>query len=749
MLTTGHKASYLLIAVFSAVVLIGIYITNTISNTAHDVTSKVDILVDEQIPLLDNLSSLHTNIKELDLILYRYYETTESDLYLLTWQEYKYKINTNLHALENEFDIHQANQYLTDLSNIASLFDDEIQNQNSKLDWDKLRLQLAEFSQVSKQFHDLINDWGKGLHKKFQQHSSLTKSSISKMVIWQIALNLFVLVIVIIIATVLRRQFYEHHIQQELVLFPEQNPNPILKLNNDGEAVYLNPAASNLMKTLGFDEDPLKLLPDDYRKDFSNLLNSTVCLEAKDYPLGDHVFSVTFHHIEGVDFSYVYLVDVTDRVKAESELIYRANHDVLTGLPNRRLLEEVLDSKTERSFNPFSILSIKAGRLYLINASLGHDMSDRLLKEMSLRLEQFTIDNRERSLDLFYFELGSWVIIYNNNSNPTMAKQLGDEISELFSTALTIKSGELTMPCTSGVTIYPQGGSSTKELMQNADAALRQAYREGVNVRLYSEDLTQDAVRWLDIEQGLKKAIDNNDFSLNIQPKICAGSGKFTGGEVLLRWQRDGSWISPAEFIPVAEESGLIIPIGEWVLRTACIHWVSLSEEGVAPGRMAVNISAQQFVQTGFVDLVANILSETSMPASELELEITEEVASDNPEKLIKTMNKLKLLGVRLAIDDFGTGYSSLSYLRRFPIDTLKIDQTFVARMDSNENDAAIVRMIMSLAKELSLEVVAEGVETERQYQILVDLGCDLIQGFYFYRPMTFDSYKNLLEQGE
>ncbi|NOQ81218.1 MAG: EAL domain-containing protein [Methylophaga sp.] len=747
MVITGHKNIYQLIIVFSAVAFMGVFITNAISSAGHDVTNKVDILMDEQIPLLDTLSSLHTNIKELDLTLYRYYETTESDLYLITWRNYQHNVSAILLELDDEFDIQQAQQYLADLSIIAASFDDEVQN--NKRDWDKLRLRLDDFRKVSSQFHQLINDWGKQLHQEFKQHSGMTKLSISNMVTWQIAFNLFIFVIVIIIATVLKRQFSDRRINQELALFPEQNPHPILKLNSRGEAVYLNPAASKLMKTLGFSEQASKLLPNNYRQESRQLLDLTACFETKDYPLGDRVFSAAFHHVEGVNFSYAYLVDVTDRAKAEAELIYRANHDVLTQLPNRRRLEEVLDLKTENSFNPFSILSIKAGRLYLVNASLGHEMSDRLLKEMSSRLEQFITDNSDRDLDLFYFESGSWAIIYNHNASPAMAKQLGDEVNELFSTSLTIQSGEFNMPCTIGVTSYPQGGSSTKELMQNSDAALRQAYREGVNVRLYSENLTQDAIRWLDIEQGLKKAIDSNEFILNIQPKVYADTGRFAGGEVLLRWQHDDHWISPAEFIPVAEESGLIVAIGEWVLRMACSQWVSWSSKGMLPGRMAVNVSSQQFVRAGFVELVASILSETSMPASELELEITEEVASDNPEKLIKTMSRLKSLGVRLAIDDFGTGYSSLSYLRRFPIDTLKIDQSFVAKMDSNENDAAIVRMIMSLAKELNLEVVAEGVETEMQYQLLSELGCELIQGFYFYRPMDFDNYQQLLEQGE
>lgn len=401
------------------------------------------------------------------------------------------------------------------------------------------------------------------------------------------------------------------------------------------------------------------------------------------------------------------------------------------------------------TLNPFSLLFVKVGRVDLINASLGHEISDRVLVAMSQRLENFTDEQLSRELDLFSFESNSWVLIYRDNGIPSLAKQLGDDIVNLFSEHISIGDSDFKMQCSVGVTLYPQGGCTKQELLRNADAALRQGSEEGSPVRLYSQDLTDQANRWLRLEQGLKQALDKNEFSLNIQPKVDANTGRFSGGEVLLRWNHNGDWISPAEFIPVAEESELIVQIGKWVLIKACEQWVAWRDEGLNPKRLAVNISVQQFVQADFVDLVKNTLIATGMPAEELELEITEEVASADPEELIKSMSSLKALGVRLAIDDFGTGYSSLSYLRRFPIDTLKIDQSFVFKMEDSEHDAAIIRMIMSLAKELNLEVVAEGVEIKSQQQTLAQLGCDLIQGYYFYKPMHIAQYHDLLEEIE
>ncbi len=322
---------------------------------------------------------------------------------------------------------------------------------------------------------------------------------------------------------------------------------------------------------------------------------------------------------------------------------------------------------------------------------------------------------------------------------------MADNLISLFAPALSIGDLGLSMHCTVGLTTFPQGGSDAEQLLRNADTALRQGIKEGSSVRLYSEDLTEQATRLLAIEQGLKHALEKGEFILNIQPKVDTQTGQFVGGEVLIRWQYNDMYISPAEFIPIAEESDLIIGIGEWVLSTACKQWVNWSDEGLEPQKIAVNISARHFIQAGFVEYVSHTLIETGMPPSFLELEITEEVASANPEKLIETMMKLKELGLGLAIDDFGTGYSSLSYLMQFPIDTLKIDKAFVTNMANSDNDAALVRMIMSLAKELKLDVVAEGVETESEHKALAALGCEYIQGYYFYKPMPLDSYKALL----
>ncbi|MBE0439389.1 MAG: GGDEF domain-containing protein [Gammaproteobacteria bacterium] len=737
-----NRVMYRLIAAFILVLCGAVWIITSLADVSHKVERNMSMLVQDHLPELDSIYTLQSHIKSLGLILYNYYETTDSSDYATKWQRNQQNTHQLLANLDHDF-ARDVNDYLDNLNTIADDFDTEMQHPQT--DWDVLRNYLAVYSQISDEFDVMLNIHIQSLQDSFKYYSDNTESLIAKMVISQMVFSGFVIVFLLVFAFVLKRMLQQHRINRELALYPERNPNPILRLNATGQVVYLNPSAVALAQSLNCAEFPEKLLPDTDSQSPDKLQGRPINYQSLNYPLGNKLFSAIFNHTDQDDSVYAYLLDVTDRVKAENELLHRSNHDLLTGLPNRRKLEETLTSKTQASLNPFSLLFIKVSRLDLINASLGHEISDKVLQAMSHRLALFVDKQSEHDLNLYSFESTSWVIIYNNTATPADAKALGDDVVGLFLSPLTIGDGELSMQCMVGITTYPQDGCYSDELLRNADAALRQGNKEALAVRLYSEDLTEQATRSLYLEQGLKQALKKGEFSLNIQPKVDAHSQHIIGGEVLIRWCYNDVFISPAEFIPIAEESDLIIAIGEWVLLTSCKQWVTWHDEGLDPKKIAVNISAQHFIQAEFVDYVHHVLTLSTIPPAALELEITEEVASVNPEKLIKTMMELKQLGVSLAIDDFGTGYSSLSYLMQFPLDTLKIDKSFVTKMTNSENDAALVRMIMSLAKELKLAVVAEGVETEQQHKALADLGCEYIQGYHFYRPMPLDDYRTLL----
>ena len=735
----GSKLFYRLLIIFITILIIGIISISTMNKSGTQVAHNMEMLVDEQLPKLDTIHSLQSLLKKLELALYRYYETTDSEAFIATKDFCHREIDQLLTELDGPF-VSLFQQHLDDFGLVLNSFDNEMRQPAT--DWNELRTQLAESRKISLEFEALLDNKESNINSSFTRYRTDTENVISDMISTQTRFSLFTFVVILMIAFLLRRQLKQHQIQKQLARYPERNPYPILRLHQSGEALYLNPAAKELAKSLNIENDPIKLIPEEYFDSAS----TQVANQREIFPLGDRMFNAHIHHTENADTFYAYLIDVTEQISAEKELIRRSTHDLLTGLPNRRLLESDLQQKTSGTLKPFALILLKMSRLELINSSLGHQMSDLILIEAAEKLSASITNNDGDNITLYAFEPGSWVVIFESRElSFDKSKQLADKLLDLFSHPLAINEYSFTMAGHIGMTQYPQDGTTYKELLRNADAALRKSIREGKPLQAYSEDLTKQATHWLELEQGMKEALKNDDFSLNIQPKVLAENGEFSGGEVLLRWHKNGQWISPAQFIPIAEESGLILAIGEWVLKTACQQWVKWNKQGLKPNKLAVNVSAQQFIQDNFVELVATTLKSTNMPANELELEITEEVAGQEPQKIIATMQALKEIGVQLAIDDFGTGYSSLSYLTRFPVDTLKIDRAFVSEMDTDENNYAVVRMIMSLAKELNLKVVAEGVENQQQQQMLVELGCDLIQGYYFHKPMNINDYQNLL----
>ncbi len=445
----------------------------------------------------------------------------------------------------------------------------------------------------------------------------------------------------------------------------------------------------------------------------------------------------TSFNLSVVVVSAFILVALYGWVRYAGILAHRAYHDDLTELPNRRKLEKDLAGLLAESRGKAGgLILVNPDRLKLLSGTFGHAVVDALIVAFTRRLQE-ALAAQPDSTRLYSFSNGTWAILFRDDAARSGAQRIGKLLPTLTATPLTLADRDFTLAVSAGLAAFPADGDDPATLFRNADAALRLAQAAGGNrLHYYSREMSEQAVAWLSTEAALRQALTADQFELHYQPKIAAASGAVAGSEALIRWRRDGRLESPAVFIPVAEESGLIVPIGDWVLQAACRQWMTWRQAGLPALPVAVNISAQQFQQPDFPAKVAAALAATGMPAASLELEITEAVAADHPEKVVATMAALKATGVTLAIDDFGTGYSSLSYLKRFPLDTLKIDQSFVRAMESNANDATIVHLILGLARELGFKVVAEGVETERQRRLLADGGCDLLQGYLFSRPL-------------
>ncbi|WP_428623871.1 putative bifunctional diguanylate cyclase/phosphodiesterase [Sedimenticola sp.] len=431
---------------------------------------------------------------------------------------------------------------------------------------------------------------------------------------------------------------------------------------------------------------------------------------------------------------------VAQLVKAHDQLNHMATHDQLTGLANRYALEVRLEqamNSCQRHQTRLALCMIDLDNFKSINDSLGHSVGDQLLCGISQRLQ----DEVRHSDTVARLGGDEFVILLGDAGTPTQVVQIIHKLLKQIQTPLHAGDYRLDTSASIGICYYPGDGENVETLLQNADIAMYAAKEAGRNgYRFFDMEMNRLASERLKLEAALRRALEKNELFLHYQPQILTATGEVVAVEALLRWQPEGeAMIPPDRFIPVAEETGLINRIGEWVLAEACHTIHAWRQAGVEDVRVAVNISARQMQYDLIVLQTRTALDESGLPPHLLELEITESVAMSDAQATIECLNALKEQGISLAIDDFGTGYSSLAYLKRFPIDRLKLDRTFVKDIETDPNDAAICAASIELARSLALEIVAEGVESNAQLDYLTQLGCDLVQGFHFARPLPPD----------
>lgn len=440
--------------------------------------------------------------------------------------------------------------------------------------------------------------------------------------------------------------------------------------------------------------------------------------------------------------------DITERKTHEAQLQYLATHDALTDLPNRNLLSDRITqaiAHVKRSGQAFGVVLLDLDRFNLINDSYGHAFGDALLLALASRLRSAVREGDTVA------RLGGdeFIVLLTPLDSPGKAIPAVRRLLNIFSTPFSVQNTELYSASSIGIAIYPTDGTDPETLLKNADAAMYRAKELGRNgFQFFTPEMSADAIKRLEFENAMRRALERGEFTIHYQPQVDVKTRQVTGVEALLRWQHPTLGILlPDSFIKIAEETGLIVPIGAWVLKTACAQNKAWQDAGLAHLHIGINISAKQFWEGQILHTVKRILTETGLPPDDLELEITEAVFLRDVEEAVRMISELKFMGIAVSMDNFGTGYSSFNYLRRLPIERLKIDGSFIRDLATVPNAAILLKQIIQLAHAINLRVVAEGVETKHELAFLANSKCDMAQGFYLHKPLSSTEFRQLLER--
>ncbi len=516
-----------------------------------------------------------------------------------------------------------------------------------------------------------------------------------------------------------------------------------MEVDLKGNITYLNPAASLQFQDIHqeWPEHPLLVgLTATYQNKNGSLFVRETQVEQK-------VFEQWVHYLPESQLIRSYIFDITERKRSEAMLQYQASHDLLTGLPNRMQFNEHLSTalaNARRNQTLVAVMFLDLDRFKNINDTLGHGIGDQLLQSFAQRLKSCL-----RAGDpVARWGGDEFTVLLPQIRSAQEAAAVGKRVIGCLKQAFELEEHELYVRTSIGIALYPQDGEDSETLLKNADAALYAAKKRGRNnYRFYSPTLNSEASSTLKLETLLCQALEREEFVVYYQPQVNVTTGKIYGVEALIRWQHpELGLVSPGQFIRIAEETGLIASIDEWVLWTACAQNRAWQSAGLPPVRVSVNLSPRQFQQPNLVSMVTRVLSETGLDPQFLELEITETNIIKNVDLARQVLENLQQMGVYLSMDDFGTGYSCLGYLKQFPFHTLKIDQSFIRDMRGEQQELAIITAVIALGRAFNLRVVAEGVETQQQLELLRNLQCDQMQGYLFSKPLPAKDVTKLLE---
>ena len=733
-------------------------ISLTILRLGNDVDAAADALLDKQLPELAIITDLQRAFVELERGMYEYYADFEPNpsanapgLQLYQMSQSYAQIETT-EALEALAALDPSNPVLPKLQQASQ----DIQQLSSELNrvlvelpfpdnWDAARAALEQASEIGRETVSpiLSGELAQQVRAAAMQGGQTTQETAQLTTQVVLVSALFIVIIGAGIAFYVDRYMAETGERRRLAAFAERNPDAVLSVSSDGDVLYENPAAIHLLEQQTNKIRTRQLLPDDLGEYIARLVKADQATDTFEYDLdaGERALRLncTISRIRDYDQYHIHLRNVTNRYRAQERLKFLAYHDDLTGVPNRRKLSLDIAKRDGQQRPQVMLLLLRPDRFQLVTSSFGYETGDLLITEIAERVKRIAAELLE-SPKLYRLEAAEFAILASFESPEdaqTNSAALSQRLLQGFDTPLEVNQANYVVSLSIGYVVRQSDTCDAVDMIRDSHAALIQAADGGGGASLrFTDALADRAMRAVQLEAALHGAIDRGELSVHYQPQVTANDTSLCGAEALVRWQSpEFGFVSPGEFIPLAESSGLIRKIGDWVAEQAFRQAAAWSSSESANIQVAINVSAQQLLDPTFPPRIQQLLNETGVPPALIELEITESAVMGNMRQAISAMNQLKAMGIDLAIDDFGTGYSSLSYLQDFPTDKLKIDQSFVRDLDTSSADQAIVITMITLGKNLGMRVLAEGVETEAQLDILKTLGCDEIQGYLTGKP--------------
>lgn len=716
-------------------IFMGLALSLMVYKSTESVRVNAIDLVEHRIPILTAINELTSDLSEQERIIYEYYRSQNDEIFLTSSQQIRDTFTIHFAVIlahptfEKEGKIIKEQQ--NKIAELFQLFYQEMQVQEDN--WDEMREILQRISQLRMELLPTL--------KSIESQTKLTveeghEKTLSQMFVthWLVIVyGGFIILIAAIVSWYIRQYILTQAKSTRLALFSQRNPNPIISVNNIGEITYANPASVKLLKCVGYGEDKIKeLLPSDFlaiRETLSKQVNHTLILEQN---LQDRILQISIYWHKELDAYDIHIKDITKRILAEQEVKQLAFTSKETGLPNLYKLNGDLDSLIEKQTDfSLGILSIRHFNEKV--STLGGEVVSSLVRCLANVIKK----HLPREIHFYHISESEFSLMCTETLTVLSLQKLTKNISNEAEKALVTKYGEFFVECDFGFTSFPKHGQDHNTLLKNAHIALSIAREsEHENFCLFDNSYALDIEKTTSLIDKLRNALSLDELFLVFQPQFSLIENKITGVETLVRWKHNDEIVSPADFIPLAEKSGLIVPIGQWILEQACLFAKTLVKKGYVDIVVAVNVSPRQFSHPQFIHSVKEALNKANLPAKNLELEITEGVFLHNEANTISVLQHLKTLGVELSIDDFGTGYSSLSYLKQFPVDKLKIDQSFIRDCHTNDEDKAIINTIVSLGKNLGLSLIAEGVEELEHVDFLRGIQCDEIQGYWYSRPL-------------